>query len=151
MSEKFTNPSVPFWETKTLQQMTQGEWESICDGCGLCCLTKLQDDDTEEIVYTCVVCAYSDITTGQCRDYANRSVNVPSCVQLTQEGIEQFDWLPDTCSYRVLHRGQSLPNWHPLISGTPSSVGKAGIGLTAIAVVVDTGKLDYEEYLIAKP
>ncbi|WP_019556327.1 YcgN family cysteine cluster protein [Thiomicrorhabdus arctica] len=146
-----SDPSLPFWETKSLDEMTQKEWESVCDGCGLCCLTKLQDDETDEIVYTGVVCAYSDLATGQCSDYANRSTNVPTCVQLTKERVAEFDWLPDTCAYRVLYRGQSLPNWHPLISGKPQSVKAAGIGLLAIPVVVDTGNLDYEDFLISKP
>lgn len=143
--------TVPFWESKSLDEMTQAEWESVCDGCGLCCLTKLQDDDTDEIVYTRVVCSYSDLTTGQCSDYANRSINVPTCVQLTKERVAEFDWLPDTCAYRVLYRGQSLPNWHPLISGNATSVKAADIGLLAIPVIVDTGDLDYEDFLIPKP
>lgn len=143
--------TAPFWESKSLDEMTQQEWESVCDGCGLCCLTKLQDDETDEIVYTRVVCAYSDLATGQCSDYANRSTNVPTCVQLTKERVAEFDWLPDTCAYRVLYRGQSLPNWHPLISGSSKSVKAAGIGLLAIPVVVDTGELDYEDFLIPKP
>lgn len=142
---------APFWETKSLDEMTQEEWESVCDGCGLCCLTKLQDEETDEIVYTRVVCAYSDLATGQCSDYANRSINVPTCVQLTKERVAEFDWLPDTCAYRVLYRGQSLPNWHPLISGSLKSVKAAGIGLLAIPVVVDTGELEYEDYLIPNP
>lgn len=143
--------TAPFWESKSLDEMTQQEWESVCDGCGLCCLTKLQDDETDEIVYTRVVCAYSDLATGQCSDYANRSTNVPTCVQLTKERVAEFDWLPDTCAYRVLYRGQSLPNWHPLISGSSKSVKAAGIGLLAIPVVVDTGELEYEDFLIPKP
>ncbi|MDX1796118.1 MAG: YcgN family cysteine cluster protein, partial [Hydrogenovibrio sp.] len=106
-----------YWETKSLEEMTQQEWESLCDGCGLCCLTKLQDEETEEIVYTRVVCPYSDPKTAQCSDYANRSVNVPTCVQLTLERVAEFDWLPDTCAYRMLYRGQKLADWHPLNSG----------------------------------
>lgn len=142
---------APFWESKTMDEMTQQEWESLCDGCGLCCLNKLQDEDTEEIVYTRVICPYSDVQTGQCKDYANRSVNVPSCVQLTRERVAEFDWLPDSCAYRLLYRGQPLPDWHPLVSGDADSLKKAKVGITAIPVVVDTGDLDYEEYLIEKP
>lgn len=137
-----------FWEIKSLSEMNSQEWESICDGCGLCCLTKLQDEETDEIVYTRVVCAYSDIKTGACSDYANRSINVPTCVQLTLERVAEFDWLPETCGYRRLHLGQTLLPWHPLISGESASVGQAGVGLTAIPVVVDNGKLDYEDYVI---
>lgn len=145
------SPSRPFWETKTLAQMTPGEWESLCDGCGLCCLTKLQDEDTEEIVYTCVVCRYSDPKTAKCTDYANRSVNVPSCMPLTLERVAEFDWLPDSCAYRLIYRGQPLADWHPLVSGRAESVKEAGVGIAAIPVVVDNGELDYEAYLIEKP
>ena len=140
--------SDKFWERKTLDEMTDAEWEAVCDGCGLCCLTKLQDEETDEIVYTRVVCPYSDPGTAQCTDYANRSINVPACVQLTRERVAEFDWLPDTCAYRILHNGLPLPDWHPLLSGNKDSVAEAGIGLTAIPIVVDTGDLDYEDYLL---
>lgn len=141
----------PFWETKTLDEMTQQEWESLCDGCGLCCLTKLQDEDTEEIVYTRVVCAYSDTVTGQCTDYTNRSKNVPTCVPLTRERVAEFDWLPDSCAYRMIYRGQPLAQWHPLVSGQADSLKNAGIGLRSIPVVFDTGDLAYEDFVIDKP
>jgi hypothetical protein len=147
--------SRPFWEQKTLEEMTQTEWESICDGCGLCCLTKLQDEDTEEIVYTRIVCDYSDLKTGRCGDYSNRSINVPTCVQLTKARVAEFDWLPDTCAYRMLYRGQPLADWHPLISGHSGSLKAAGVGLSAIKVVVnrcvEQSELDYQEFIIDKP
>lgn len=151
MSKSESDQKEPFWETKTLNEMSQEEWESLCDGCGLCCLNKLQDEDTEEIVYTRVVCRYSNPETGQCSDYANRSVNVPTCVQLTKERVAEFDWLPDSCAYRLIYRGQPLPEWHPLVSGKADSMKQAGYGITAIPVVIDNGDLDYEEYLIEKP
>lgn len=151
MSKSESDKNQPFWETKTLDEMSQEEWESLCDGCGLCCLNKLQDEDTEEIVYTRVVCRYSNLETGQCSDYANRSVNVPTCVQLTKERVAEFDWLPDSCAYRLIYRGQPLPEWHPLVSGDANSMKKAGYGITAIPVVIDNGNLDYEDYLIEKP
>uniref|UniRef100_Q31G01 Uncharacterized protein n=1 Tax=Hydrogenovibrio crunogenus (strain DSM 25203 / XCL-2) TaxID=317025 RepID=Q31G01_HYDCU len=141
----------PFWETKTLAEMTTEEWESVCDGCGLCCLTKLQDDETDQIVYTRVVCKYSDLKTGACSDYQNRSINVPTCVNLTLDRVAEFDWLPDTCAYRVLYRGDPLPEWHPLVSGKKESVTEAHVGLLAIPVVVDQPGLDYEDYLMKKP
>lgn len=141
----------PFWETKTLAEMSSSEWEAVCDGCGLCCLTKLQDDETDEIVYTQVVCRYSDLKTGACSDYQNRSRNVPTCVALTLENIAEFDWLPDTCSYRVLYRGEPLADWHPLISGQQSSVKAANIGLLAIPVIVDHPGMDYEDFIMDKP
>lgn len=146
-----TNGTLPFWEAKTLEEMTQAEWESLCDGCGLCCLTKLQDEETDEIVYTRVICAYSDVETGRCRDYANRSRNVPSCVQLTKERVAEFDWLPDSCAYRLVYRRQPLPDWHPLVSGLADSVKRAKQGIHGIRVVVDNGRLDYEDFLIETP
>jgi len=140
-----------FWETKKLNELNQKEWEAICDNCGLCCLTKLQDEDTDEIVYTSVVCKYSNPENGGCSDYQNRSVNVPTCVQLNLDNIAEFDWLPDTCAYRMLYRGQPLADWHPLNSKSSDSLRLANIGLSAIPVVVDTENLDYEELVIDKP
>lgn len=137
-----------FWETKTLAEMSNAEWEALCDGCGLCCLNKLQDEETDEIVYTRVVCPYSDIQTGQCTDYPNRSINVPTCVQLTVDLAHEFHWLPSSCAYRRLAMGEGLPEWHPLITGDANSPSKAKVGLTSIPVVVDDGSLDYEDYLI---
>ncbi|QCU90074.1 YcgN family cysteine cluster protein [Thiomicrorhabdus sediminis] len=146
-----TGAKQPFWQTKTLDEMTQQEWESLCDGCGLCCLTKLQDEETEEIVYTRVVCSYSDPKTAQCTDYSNRSSNVPTCVPLTRERVAEFDWLPDTCAYRMIYRGQGLADWHPLVAGNSEAIVNANISLKAIAVVVDSGDLDYEDYIMEKP
>ena len=148
-----TKPSERYWDTKTLEEMTQQEWESLCDGCGLCCLTKLQDEDTDEIVYTSVVCRFSDTQTGQCSDYANRSINVPTCVPLTLERIAEFDWLPDSCAYRVIYRGDKLADWHPLNSGKKESVKLAGVGLLAIPLlVVDSDEIeDYEDFVMDKP
>ena len=146
-----TSDQLPFWESKTLNEVSQQEWESLCDGCGLCCLTKLMDDETEEIVYTRVVCSYSDLNTGECSDYPNRSENVPACVQLTLDRVADFDWLPDTCAYRMVYRGQGLASWHPLVSGQKDSLKNAYVGLRSIPVVVDYQGIDYEDYLIDKP
>lgn len=142
------NLSDHFWESKTLEKMNQTEWEALCDGCGLCCLNKLQDESTNEIAYTRVVCRYSDTQTGQCTDYANRSTNVPTCVQLTPELASEFHWLPTTCAYRLISEGKPLPSWHPLMTGDNESPKKAKVGLTSIPVVLDNGQLDYEDYLI---
>lgn len=140
-----------YWENKTLDELSPAEWESLCDGCGLCCLVKLQDEDTEELVYTSVVCRLSDIKTGACSDYANRSINVPTCVPLTLERVAEYDWLPDSCAYRLRYNGLPLADWHPLNSGNQASVAKAGIGLTAIPVVVEYTDIDYEDYVMEKP
>jgi uncharacterized cysteine cluster protein YcgN (CxxCxxCC family) len=131
--------------------MNETEWESICDGCGLCCLIKLEDAETAEIVYTRVVCEYSDQQTGQCSDYANRSKNVPTCVSLTRKKVTEFDWLPDSCGYRILDRVAKLAKWHPLNTGITESVKLAGVGLLAIPLIVNQPNLDYEDYLIDKP
>ncbi len=140
-----------YWDIKNLAEMSEEEWESICDGCGLCCLTKLQDDETEQIVYTKVVCEYSDEETGRCSDYENRSKNIPTCVPLTRKRVAKFDWLPDSCGYRIIARGAKLKPWHPLNTGIAESVKLAGIGLLAIPLVINKPNLDYEDYLIEKP
>jgi len=112
----------PFWETKKLHEMTHEEWEALCDGCAKCCVHKLEDDRTGQIHYTCVACRLLDVNTCRCTDYPNRSELVPDCAVLSMDHPEYFDWMPETCAYRLLHEGKALPGWHPLITGDPSSV-----------------------------
>ncbi len=114
-------------------------------------LTKLQDDEIDEIVYTRIVCEYTNEETEQCSDYENRSKNVPTCVPLTRKRVADFDWLPDSCGYRVLDRGDKLAKWHPLNSGLNDSVKLAGVGLLAIPLVINHPNLDYEDYIMDKP
>jgi len=118
--------TVPFWKTKTLDEMSQEEWESLCDGCGRCCLHKLRDEDTDELAFTNVACRLLDTDTCQCSDYPNRQSKVPDCVQLTPVALREIDWLPPSCAYRRVEEGRDLPVWHPLISGTPSTVITSG-------------------------
>ncbi len=116
----------PFWETKALADMNREEWESLCDHCGKCCLHKLEDEESGEVYYCNVVCHLFDMQQGTCGDYAHRATRVPTCAVLTVENIPQFGWMPKTCAYRLLSEGRPLPAWHPLRSGDPESVYRAG-------------------------
>ncbi len=118
--------NTPFWKTKSLTQMTPEEWESLCDGCAKCCLHRFEDMETREIHFTNVCCRYLDQASCRCNDYPNRSINVPDCVTVTPEILEDPYWLPTTCAYRLLAEGKSLPNWHPLVSGDSFSVTAGG-------------------------
>jgi uncharacterized cysteine cluster protein YcgN (CxxCxxCC family) len=129
-----TVASAPFWKTKTLAEMDDSEWESLCDGCGQCCLHKLEDSDTGAVAVTDVACAFLDIEKCRCVDYANRAVNVPDCVTLSVANLGSLHWMPETCAYRVLSEGRDLADWHPLITGDPDSVHRAGISVRGKAV-----------------
>jgi len=119
----------PFWETKTLRQMSAAEWESLCDGCGLCCLVRLQDEATGDVVPTRLHCRLFNPDTCRCADYANRTRQVPDCVKLTPGNIDELYWMPQSCAYRRLNEGKPLPRWHPLITGDPQSVHAAGVSV----------------------
>ena len=110
-----------FWKTKTLKELDQKEWESLCDGCGKCCLHKIEDEDTNEIHFTNVACKLLNPKTGLCSNYKNRKKHVPDCHQLTPKKIQNINWLPSTCSYRLVHEGQDLPSWHHLKTGSKKS------------------------------
>jgi uncharacterized cysteine cluster protein YcgN (CxxCxxCC family) len=109
-----------FWKTKTLEEMSAAEWESLCDGCARCCLEKLEDEDTGDIYFTHVSCRLLDAGLCACKDYANRSDQVPDCVRLTPENVRTLSWLPPSCGYRLVAEGRDLYWWHPLISGDPT-------------------------------
>ena len=119
----------PFWKSKTLHQMSSEEWESLCDGCGRCCLHKLEDDDSGKIYFTDVVCHYLDEEECTCPHYEDRQSFVSDCLSIKPNWGEKFNWLPSTCAYRLIYEGKDLPVWHPLVSGNRESVHLAGISV----------------------
>ena len=140
----------PFWETKTLAEMSQGEWESLCDGCGRCCLYILHNEETGDVFETDVACKLFDAKKRRCTDYENRSARVPDCVRLTPQNANALHWMPETCAYRRLARGEGLPDWHPLITGDRDSVVRAGIAVSADLVPEDEIDDDLLESRITK-
>ena len=141
---------LPFWKTKTLTTMTRSEWESLCDGCGRCCLHKLRDEDTEALAWTEVACRLLDTTSCFCRDYANRRDHVPDCVKLTPKRLAKIDWLPPSCAYRLVAEGKDLPSWHPLVSGDPSTVHSSGASVRG-RVVSERAAGDLEDHGVDWP
>ncbi|HEB58560.1 MAG TPA: YcgN family cysteine cluster protein [Gammaproteobacteria bacterium] len=123
------NEATPFWQTKTLEEMDDGEWEALCDGCARCCMVKLEDEDSGELHFTNVACHLLDRTQCRCRDYAHRRQRVPTCLMLRPLDPRLLTQLPSSCAYRTLAEGRSLPSWHPLVSGDPDSVRAAGISM----------------------
>lgn len=136
--------TAPFWKSKSLDEMTQEEWESLCDGCGRCCLHKLRDEDTDALSFTNVGCRLLDTDSCQCRDYGNRFAKVPDCVQLTPAVLREIDWLPPSCAYRLVEEGKDLPEWHPLRSGTTDTVVTSGASASGrIVSERDAGPLEH--------
>jgi uncharacterized cysteine cluster protein YcgN (CxxCxxCC family) len=119
----------PFWRAKSLAQMTPAEWESLCDGCGRCCLVKLEEEGSDRIYFTDVGCRLLDAGACRCRDYPARSEKVTDCVRLTPDVVGEIGWLPPTCAYRLVDEGRDLYWWHPLVSGDPETVHQAGISV----------------------
>ncbi|MCC6717460.1 MAG: YcgN family cysteine cluster protein [Acetobacteraceae bacterium] len=135
---------APFWQTKTLEEMSREEWESLCDGCGRCCLHKLRYDETDELGFTNVACRLLDHDTCRCTKYETRHRYVPDCVTLTPAEVRTIDWLPPSCAYRLVARGKPLAWWHPLVSGSAETVHQAGISVRGRTVGErDAGPLEH--------
>ncbi|MBL8585300.1 MAG: YcgN family cysteine cluster protein [Bradyrhizobiaceae bacterium] len=143
----------PFWKRKTLAQMSKAEWESLCDGCGRCCLNKIEYEDTGEIAYTDVGCRLLDGETCRCRDYPNRNARVKNCDRLTARNISRLNWLPSTCGYRLVDEGRDLYWWHPLVSGDPETVHAAGISVRGRVGLFEhrMGEEDLEDRIVDWP
>jgi uncharacterized cysteine cluster protein YcgN (CxxCxxCC family) len=130
-----------FWKRKSLAEMSKREWESLCDGCALCCLQKLEDEETGDVYYTDIACRLLDTNTCRCTDYSSRAEKVASCLVLSADEPEAFNWLPDSCAYRRLADGEDLPEWHPLLTGDPNSVHEAGISaMGKVVSEIETGQ-----------
>ncbi|NIZ61732.1 YcgN family cysteine cluster protein [Sedimentitalea sp. CY04] len=142
-----------FWEKKPLNKMNQKEWEALCDGCGKCCLNKLEDEDSGEVALTRVACRLLDDATCLCAQYEIRHNFVPECIVLKPSNLDTHAyWMPQTCAYRLLWEGKPLPDWHPLLTGTPDSVHDAGVSVKGWTVSeFETPEEDWEDHIIEEP
>jgi hypothetical protein len=136
-----------WWETTSLNEMNHDQWESLCDRCGICCLHKLQDEDTNEVVCTNVVCKFFDLKNSKCSDYENRKQNQPDCLTITYDLLDKAQhWLPKTCAYRRLYQGNKLPSWHPLITNNNKPV---NVSIRKYAELENKHNIDnLEDYIV---
>ncbi len=143
----------PFWKEKPLEGLSPAEWESLCDGCGRCCLVKLEDADTGQIHFTDVACKLLDAGTCRCSDYAHRRRKVRDCIKLTPAAARTLGWLPPSCAYRLVAEGRDLAWWHPLVSGRPDSVHEAGVSVRGRVKVSEREVRldDYPDHIVAWP
>ena len=139
--------SARFWEDTPLSKLDRAQWEALCDGCGKCCLHKLEDDETGEMYATNVACRLLDRRSGQCSNYRNRRAYVSECVRLTNGNVDQIDWLPSTCAYRLRANGEPLPDWHYLNSGDRDAVHRAGESVRGWTISEDDAG-DLENHMV---
>jgi uncharacterized protein len=144
---------APFWRRKPLAEMTDSEWESLCDGCGKCCLNKLEEEGTDRTFYTDVGCRLLDGESCRCRDYANRLDQVEDCVRLTAKSLKTISWLPPSCAYVLLDEGKDLYWWHPLVSGDPETVHIAGVSVRGRvgASEANVPDADLQDHIVSWP
>ncbi len=144
---------MDFWNEKKLSEMTREEWESLCDHCGKCCLMKLEDEDDEgSVYYTNIICNFFNKDDGSCTDYWNREKLVPTCLRLTQDNLDQIEWLPSSCAYRRIMEGRGLAKWHHLVSGDKNTIHKTGNSvLGRVVFEKDINENDVEEYIVTWP
>ncbi len=141
-----------FWQNLPLEELNEAEWEALCDGCGLCCLVKLEDEDTERIYFTRLVCSLLDEASCRCSDYKNRHQKMPDCRAITLQSLKEIEWLPPSCAYRLREQGNPLYWWHPLVSGNRDSVHSAGISTRGWTISEQGIKEeDFEDFLVANP
>ncbi len=141
---------MAFWREKPLDKMNREEWESLCDGCGKCCLHKLEDAESGEVHYTDVACRFLDPETIQCGKYLTRQRYVGNCVVMSVELLDQLPWMPSTCAYRLLYEGKDLPEWHPLVAGDAEAIHQAGQSVKG-RVVDEREAGDFEDHLVEWP
>ena len=141
----------PFWQTVKLADMTAAQWEAVCDGCAKCCLVKLQDEDSGEVVFTDIVCNLLDQQSCRCTHYEERTKLVPECVKLTKDNLDKIDFMPPSCAYRLLHEGKDLPQWHPLVSGRADSVVEAGMSVKGRVIAEMAFDGDSEDRVVDWP
>ena len=142
--------TLPFWKTKKLNEMSLEEWDSLCDGCAKCCLHKLEDQGTGDLSYTDVACGLLDLGSCRCRNYAERTLMVPDCIELLPTNLSVLRWLPPTCAYRLINEGKDLYWWDPLVSGNAEDVHKAGISVRGRAIS-ERKAGDLEDHIVHWP
>ena len=142
-----------FWERVPLRNLAPKEWEALCDGCGKCCLNKLEDEETGEVALTRVACKLLDDSTCRCTSYADRHSDVPECIVLTAKTLsDHLYWLPQTCAYRLRHEGRALAWWHPLVSGSPETVHQVGVSVRGLTrSEAELPEDDWEDHIIEEP